>query len=162
MRIYMHLIFLFFWSISAQGQLIEQIGGIKTNFVISNENTVLNVKAQAILKRGLTEQDRDWSIISDVAYGYAYGLGVEVFRLEFMTDRKLKQPQGKKNAVRKYEWRFYNESNELLLMLSVPLQHIMSYSNLKSSFIYSINLQHVPFIILEETHRIDIQQVIVP
>ncbi|MEM6697480.1 MAG: hypothetical protein AAF806_22495 [Bacteroidota bacterium] len=162
MKIYMHLIFMFLWSIAAHGQLIEQVGGVKTDFVISNEENILNVSTQAILKRGLTEQGLDWDAFVDGAYGYAYGLGVEVFRLEFMTDSNLKEAKGKKNAVRKYELRFYTKTNELLLMLSMPDRYILNYSNLKSNFVYSINLQYVPFIVLEETHRIDIQQVIVP
>ncbi|MEL6945754.1 MAG: hypothetical protein AAFO82_24130 [Bacteroidota bacterium] len=162
MKIYICLFWMFWGSLSSFGQLIEQVGGVRTNFVISNENNVLKVKTQAILKRGLTEHDRDWDSFSDGAYGYAYGLGVEVFRLEFITDTDLRKEKRKRSEVRKYELRFYTKTDELLLMLTIPLRYVTVYSNLKKIYIYSINLQNIPFVVLDETHRIDIQQILVP
>ncbi|MEM1327116.1 MAG: hypothetical protein AAGI23_14235 [Bacteroidota bacterium] len=42
------------------GSLVEQLGGIKTSFTISNGDETMEILSQAIVKRGLSQYHTDY------------------------------------------------------------------------------------------------------
>lgn len=61
--------------------LIENLGGVKTNFIITTDSVEMTILEQVIIKRGVRNYKA--RIFDDGGYGYGYGL--QTFHLELIT-----------------------------------------------------------------------------
>lgn len=140
--------------------LIDKIGGVRTDFTITTDSLDMQVQSQAIVKRGVSDFEADWSGYWDGAYGIGYGYGLQTYHLEFSTDLKLiekfKYREGSKEIHYYYLVTLTDKNDNTLLVIELNLNSIKSVSNGEYLTTYSLDLNEIPMILLDKTEKIDI------
>ena len=139
--------------------LLEQLGGIRTNFTIVSDSLWLDTDEQFLIERAVKEENIE-------AIDDGMQSNTETFKsyhLEFIvpkgivTQRKI----GKNREFFKLE--LLGEEDELLAMLELEPAHVKFTPNWESTTYsaYSVNLQEIPLVILHRTLKVNlVKQVI--
>lgn len=137
--------------------LIENLGGVKTDFQFTTDSVEIPIIEQAILRRGVSKYNS--GIVSDGGYGYGYGL--QTFHLEFITEAKITERyrSGKRSNRKHYEIKLWDENDSLLLHIGIQLSELRKVSNGKNLYTYSINLNRIPIVLLDKTQKINIDKI---
>lgn len=143
---------LFALSANAQAQfLTEKLNGVETSFKINWQVKELKVIDQGIYKRGLSRAYTDGSAILE--YGIGYGYGVEVYRLEFMTEDEVEVASKRRHT---YQLTLVDGKNATLLKMSIAPGDIDVFTNGSAMKTVSLSLQSVPLIVLNKTEFINV------
>ncbi|OAV45142.1 hypothetical protein [Lewinella sp. 4G2] len=148
------LTLLFFFSLSTMlsaQPLSQQLGGIKTDFTIYFQSQQVEVLDQVVIKRGLSNYQYETDGILEHAYGFGYGL--QTYRLEVMSpvDFEIEERRRKSH----YRLVFFGEDGTKLLSRYLSRSHLFV---LKGDVnFYSINLEDIPMLLLDNTASIDIE-----
>lgn len=129
--------------------LSEQLGGVKTEFVILSASDTMEVLDQQIIKRGLSDWGNGVSYSSEKASAYGYGL--ETFRFEFSSKDTLRKVTSSRKKRQRYFLQAYDENGSLLMCDYLKRGDVWFRSNGSGISIYSVNLQGVPLVSLNKT-----------
>lgn len=132
--------------------LTEKLGGITTDFEIISDTNTLEVIDQVIIKRGLSDSKRNISLTPEGVYAYGYGL--QTYRLEFITPNELVKIEGRYPDRYQYGLEFIDGNGYKLMEIRMTSENIISYLNEGNFNIYSVNLQNIPLIVLNKTRTI--------
>lgn len=131
--------------------LLEKLGGVKTDFILTSDTVVLEVFDQVIIQRGNVVHGS----INDGGYGY----GNQNYFLEFITREKIQKikTNGPKNDF--YRMELIDKNGNILGRIYPFLHHVKVISNKETPLLYThaINLSEVPLILLDKTTRINIE-----
>jgi len=138
------------FNTNSQG-LVEKFGGIKTNFVICDSKGEIDVLDQAIIKR--TYQGTSSS--EKAAYGYAS----QALFLEFSSLQKSKALKNINKTIflSSFTVSLSDKDGNNIFSEEFSLSSFQSNTRNTSLYSYSLNLMHIPLIVLEKTHKITIQ-----
>ncbi|MFK7756964.1 MAG: hypothetical protein AB8B53_08555 [Flavobacteriales bacterium] len=142
-------------SIQAQ-TLTEQAGGITTDFIITSVNDTLNVLDQIIIKRGLSNSKIKEDIVRDPAYAAGFGYGLQTYRLEFSSSNIIQTKKADQRRARYYEIELFDIKDNLLLTTRLTRADVTQFWNGTNLYVYSINLQMIPLVILNSAHKVQI------
>lgn len=153
-RIALFVLFASLITLELSGQsLIEKLGGVKTDFIISSIENNLEIEAQYILRKGTSETGR-LQLADEGSYGYGYS----PFYFEFMTKDNI-QIRNKRGRNQEYfSVEFYDAQDQILAQYRWDLESIdiVTTKQEPSYKIYSLNLEGVPMLVLEKTRRINL------
>lgn len=137
--------------------LIEDLGGVKTNFIITTDSVEMTILEQAIIKRGVRNYKA--RIFDDGGYGYGYGL--QTFHLELITKAEFveKYRREKRSYQKYYTIKLFDKKDTLLLNKEIELSELKKFSNGDDLFIYSLDLRRIPIILLDKTTTINIDKI---
>ncbi|MBT5530536.1 MAG: hypothetical protein HOK35_15360 [Cytophagia bacterium] len=150
------LILLFISSLLYSQSLTEQLGGIKSNFIISSNNEIVDIASQFIIKRG----NYDYTYLSEGGFGYGY----ESYWLEIQFNTNIKPIEKESsNKRRHFTISLFDKNNQLLLSKSywisedqkVKSEHL---DTLNQQY-FSLNLVDIQIVLLNNVSRIDIMEV---
>lgn len=144
------------YSIQAQ-PLSEKLGAVKTDFSFYSGDVDLEVSQQFIIKNAGSYNYTGTTFDA----GYGYGAGYEVFRLEFMTRKKITQ-ESQRKTQHHFRIGFYDASDNLLASFSFPKKRVSVAVNNNiddSPLFYSIDLLDIPISLFDFTKKIDIVEV---
>lgn len=143
---------LFTLTANAQAQsLTEKLNGIETSFKVNWQVKNLKITDQGIYKRGLSRSYTDGGPVLE--YGMGYGYGVEVFRLEFITNDEVEMISKRKQF---YQLTLVDLQSTVLLKMNIDAREIEVFTNGLDMNIISISLQSVPLIVLNKTEYINV------
>ncbi len=139
------ILFLFLIPTNTKAQsLSEQLGGIKTNFIICDKNGEQKILEQAIFKRA--------------SYGGSENsdYGMEALSLEFTiaNDKARKKQFGEKLGI--YHNISIHDSKNNIIYTSLT-SHFSIHTVNTSINSYSLNLTNIPILILDKAHKITIK-----
>lgn len=161
------ILFLTIVHSAAAQSLVEELGGVKTNFRIISDTTELPIQSQAIVWRGVKKVDKkqtewvdsDYASAHSSAYGYGYGL--RALHLEFMTSSGIsKVSRNESNDGIYFELKLFDKEQQLLFKSRMSRERMKLSSNKSDLKTFSLNLMDVPLILLEETDAVSIALVI--
>jgi len=140
-------------TVVAGQSLTEQLGGIRTDFTIYFQSEKVDVVDQLIIHRGLSKYNYEEEPIME--YGYGYGYGLQTLRLEVMTRASLATDVRK----RRYYYRIvlFDKDGSQLSSLNISQSDLTVIEGDINA--YSINLQHIPMILLDHASSVDIEVV---
>jgi hypothetical protein len=145
-------------SFTIQAQpLSEKLGAVKTDFSFYSGEVDLEVSHQFIVKSAGAYHYTGTTFDA----GYGYGAGYEVFRLEFMTRKKLTQESERKKNHH-YRIGFYDAEDNLLTSYNYPAKKVSVARNLLNDdgpVFYSIDLLNIPLSLFDFSRKIDIIEV---
>jgi hypothetical protein len=151
-------LFLIVIGFTLQAQtLSEKLGAVPTNFRFFSGETDLEVNHQFIIKNAGSYNYTGTTFDA----GYGYGAGYEVFRLEFMTRKKLTQ-ESQRKTQHHFRIGFYNADGKLLCSYNYPAKKVSVARNLNNDdgpLFYSIDLLDIPLSLFDFTEKIDIIEV---
>ena len=130
--------------------LVESIGGYKTNYIITSDSIVINNKSQVLIRRAESNH------ISSANAGYGYGY--ESLHLEFISkDSIVTIERSKRSLFPFYVIQFYDVENSLIAQKYLMKNDIDILKN-KENLIktYSIELKDIPVSVLEITKKVNI------
>lgn len=133
----------------SQTSILERLDAIETSFSFTSEEVPLTVVSQHILKLPIRSSSRtDPSIVS---HGEAYFLEIELHS-------KIEQKSGRRLLDPPYVLRFYSDRGVLLGRVPTSALEVFhsDESNETPPRFIRINIQSIPFTMLERTSRIDI------
>lgn len=148
------------YSPSLFGQTItEDMGAVKTDYLITSEDLNLELIDQIIIKRGEGTFYTGSEAVGEGGAGYGYGIGKETFHLELMSLNPVRERQTKNRwHSGMFLLQFYNTQNQLICNVMVPAKDVILTSEKENPlfYLYSINLARVPLVVLDHTNRINI------
>ena len=158
MKCFFFWAFIFFSAFSvqqiySQSSILERIDAIETSFSFTSEEVPLTVVSQHILKLPIRSSSRtDPSIVS---HGEAYFLEIELHS-------KIEQKSGRRLLDPPYVLRFYSDRGVLLGRVPTSALEVFhsDESNETPPRFIRINIQSIPFTMLERTSRIDIVEMV--
>ena len=151
-----HLVVLLFFLTSMPFQLasqtiLEKLGAVKTDFIITSDTVVFEVFDQVIIQRG--------NAIHGALNEGGYGYGNQNYFLEFITREKIQKLKtyGPKNDF--YRIELIDKNGNVLGRIYPYLHHVKVISNRVSPLLHThvINLSEVPMVLLDKTTRINIE-----
>ena len=139
--------------------IINNFGGIETEYIIYSDTLDLEVEEQILIKRAVSNHKH--YIQSESGYGYGYGYSA--IHLEFISKHSITSvnQKGKWPYLTYFKITLYSNSDiplYLVNVLHVSSQYIAIGQNTK--YIYSIEVKNIPVLILEKAHKINIVKVI--
>lgn len=147
MKLKIFILFISFFVSNEQlhaQNLIEQLGGVRTNFKFHCGMVDLEVKSQCIIKRA--ESGYGYTSLSDHVYGYGY----ESFHLEFETT-----VESDLNKTWEYGIITFYDANDNILSTKSLWSRVLRSG--KNPWFYSVRLIDIPILILDNTSRIEIE-----
>lgn len=156
------IIFFSFNCFDAQS-LVEELGGVNTDFKIISDSVEMDVLSQAIVWRGIRKMDThrsqwvdsDYEAAHSSAYGYGYGL--RALHLEFLTTSTIsKEKRIDRIGLDYLELKLFDKDQKLLLKTRMTLKSLKRTSNLADLTSYSLSLIDIPVIILDRAESINI------
>lgn len=134
--------------------LIEEIGGVRTNFTIVSDTLLLDTDEQFLIKRAVheinIEQFDDGTMHKSDGY--------EAFHLEFIVPQKVitKRKVGRNREY--FVLSFLTDGDQLLTEVELKDSDIKITDNWEGTTFsaYSINLQQIPLVILDRTLKVNL------
>ncbi len=146
--------FVVFNCFGLNGQsLLEKMGGIETDFIITSGSEVLKVDKQLLIRRAVS----DYQI--ETLYDAGFGYGYMSFHLEFIAPQEvLKRNSFQKERKEYYLLGFFDKEGNLLVRKRLDSSDVKLISNAKQPaiFAYSINLKGVPLVLFDKVQKIDL------
>ena len=144
------LLLMCFTTILQSQTLIDQLGGIKTSFIITSDTLVFEVFDQILIERGRSH----FGGFYDGGFGYAY----KALHLEFISReriQKLKKYGPKDNY---FQVELLDKNGNLLARIIPKPHQVNTLSNQSEPrwYTHSVNLEEVPIILLDKTARINL------
>ncbi|MFO8234940.1 MAG: hypothetical protein R6U04_06030 [Bacteroidales bacterium] len=141
--------------------LSEQLGAIKTNFVISTSNGDLPVVSQSIVKRAYHDYKHDEEMGMDGQSSYGYGYGMQSLHFEFVTDSDVSEVYRdmKKTRIKYYEVKLLDENEKVLSVQKYYDREVKKGINKEGFFAWSVSLHSVPLLLLDMTEKISITRI---
>lgn len=156
-------------SLSLSSQSIsEQLGAVKTNFIITSNSLTLNIE-QILIPRAVAKSGHYTTPSMNVSYTklqnstapqiHTYGYGYQSFHLEFIAEKQIStiRANGKKRTY--YLLHFLDINEELISsfeLSSAMVNFIPNKGSKAWSYIYSIDLKNVPIVVLDRTQQLKI------
>ena len=137
------------------GQTIsEQIGGVITKFVIKSDALLLNSDKQILIEKGI----KNFSYSS--CDGFGYGYGYQGLHLEFVSNEEIQLQYRKKKGLfgkRNFYYLFLKDgSGDIYKEIFLGNSNVQRISSDQLSYAYSINLDDIPLILLDDLVEINI------
>lgn len=138
--------------------LSEQLGGVKTTFIIVSDGVDIQASNQVIIERA--ENETYANSMGDTGEGYAYGY--QSFHLEFEAEELLQEKKFRyklRGPNPRMILEFYDAEGNLLTTLNLAYRDVTNTTNeegLSTALFYSVDLKNVPISILDQTVKIDI------
>lgn len=145
--------------VSAGAQPIsQQMGGIETEFTIISGDVDLNRTKQLLIRRAIGHSYIKNMIDGGAGWGYGYAsLHLEFVSREAIQVQHFDEP-GKKRAY--YLVECFNRQGEIIAQIEMDTAAVREFSNrqLPPLLSYSIDLQAIPVVILDQTSVINIER----
>jgi len=156
--------------------LIEQLGGIKTEFAFFNNGKALEVSSQYLTKRGKYNYDCHSERVHDGGAGYGYGYGLQGLYFEILFNDKLVKTETefadlevlavRQIGTKRFETIFYADKVRLFSRVVKSVYN----SNLRNEFVanetcivdgnnnrmLSIDLTSIPLTFLSKVTKVDL------
>ncbi len=134
--------------------ILEQAGGVITNFILSSDSIVLPIEKQVLIRRAVSEHYFDRNL--DGGMG-GFGYGYQSLHLEFISTRPLvlHKRLGEKKEL--YLFKFFDDNQQLIAQIEFQPEQIKlhKYPAASPKYVYSINLKDIPIILLDQTKEIN-------
>ncbi len=147
-------------NLSAQS-LLDKIGGIPTQFVITTNSIPIEVENQVLFQKDMTNHKYVYNLRGNIDEVF-HGNKKSVFYLEFIASDKISNGMDKPNKKKNIAVRVYDQdNNELNLTSSIdyrPLYKIATM-NVSDNYVYTIDFEDAPLLLLSKVNRIDIEGV---
>lgn len=142
----------FTWCLTSQ-TLMEEIGGVRTNFTIVSDTLWLDTDEQFLIKRATKEINLEEFDDGTLQRSEAY----ESYHLEFILPGKIQTIRKIGKSREYYFLEFFTDGDQLILSVELQPKEIKSTTNWKDTELvaYSINLQQVPLVILDRTLKLN-------
>ena len=160
--------FIFLSGLTVNSQtLSEKLGGVKTNFTIVSDTIEMDVISQIIIQRGVASHKYDYSCDENSSYGYGYGYANQNYFLEFYAKQALRTRKiDRRSTISGHKKRYFQivitDANGNLLYQNGYFGSRVTYNfNNDNIYVYSVNLNNIPLVILDQATTIRLEEVIV-
>ena len=133
--------------------LLEQLGGIHSNFIITSDSISMEAEEQILIQRAVSDGDTEHIGDGTLKYGYGY----RSLHLEFLSNKTI-QFNSLFGRKRKFcQLKLYSDQT-LLALVNLKAKDVRMISNQADPpiYSYSINLKSIPIVSLDKTLTIDL------
>ncbi len=143
-------------NLSAQS-LLEQSGGVKTDFVFIQAGDTIPVTDQILIQRGYSVSSSDYKRDENNAYGYASAYGLQAYCIEFITTTDFKTLGVYDKKRLNYLVKMISKDGTVLFSRELYRNHFTFFTTGENGIqLVSFNLKGLPIIMLDQTQTISI------
>ncbi len=134
--------------------LAEQMGGIRTNFILTSDSVSLETDSQILIKRAISDSKTELIDDGSAKYGYGY----QSYHLEFICNQDILVHKGIGKSKSYYLLELFDGNHQLLASIKLKDSDVQMVSNQKERSVsaYSINLRDIPLVLLDRALEVNL------